>query len=139
MRDTLIGLSTVVILFGLVYMTQTKNDRPNNFTGKKESTLESRSNVASEENKSSQEERESTVLINIEKAEKTTAPNITLSNEEKRAQTYIDRDWMPDENIDKDTYLRLGGRYTKYWDDLNKESTDSNTPPNTTQETVNSN
>ena len=139
MRDTLIGLTTVVILFGLVYMTQTKNNRPNNFTGKKENIVESRSNLTSEENKSSQEEKKSTLLVNTEKVEETTAPNVTLSNEEKRAQIYIDRDWMPDENIDKDTYLRLGGRYTKYWDDLNKESTDSNTPPNTTQETVISN
>ena len=58
---------------------------------------------------------------------------------EKRAQMYIDRDWMPDENIDKDTYLRLGGRYTKYWDTSNKENTNSTTPPNNTQGKVISN
>ena len=95
-----------------------------------------KSPIIVKENELNNKEAEAIAPVSTESIEETST-NLTV--EEKRAQKYIDREWMPDENIDKETYLKLGGRYTKYWDDLDKENTDSNTPPNNTQETVSSN
>jgi len=133
MRDTLLGLTTVLILFGVVYMTQAKSSLPEKKYDKKAHSAKTNST----ETKSVKTLKK--VKVNNEN-EKTSKVVAKISNEtvktsiaEKRAQKYIDRDWMPDENIDKDTYLRLGGRHTQYWDNLNNENTFSTTPPNNTQ------
>ena len=133
MRDTLLGLTTVVILFGVVYMTQANSSLPKKNQNKKLHSTKIESNeIKSNEVFKKVEKKKDNKPKKVIEISKETVKN---SKAEKRAQMYIDRDWMPDENIDKDTYLRLGGRYTQYWDNLKNENTFSTTtpPPNNTQ------
>lgn len=52
-------------------------------------------------------------------------------NQAKVAQSYIDKDWLPDSNVNKDAYLALGGKYEPEggWD-VGLDKTDSD-PINT--------